>query len=391
MNKNSIMYVSGAIPPDITGSGIRALYQAEYLAKKSNIFILTNTKKKNNTDVECKRLINLNIDIRNPIFKFWNLFASIMLAPFHIIHIIILIYKNNVKIIHLFGFGMISTKTIIALRFTFNRNTNVIFEVTNDFIDSPNSIKKRLKGLYRFLFSSINGVIVQTNQSYMQWNSESASNFKVRQVFHPIDLLKFSPIEQQQKKETIESLGISDKFIVNYTGMIKGRKGIPEIIDTAEILVNEFGIDDILFLIVGKFQPKPYKDTIFELLKQKYLKSYFLFIDFNDRPERYMQISDLTIFMSKAEGLPKSPMESIACGVPVIMKNIEGTSNLIINDGNGQIINNSEEAAWFIKNYYDNKNDLEKASIKARMYAKKHFDLVKNMNRILAFYHGFDK
>ena len=71
--------------------------------------------------------------------------------------------------------------------------------------------------------------------------------------------------------------------------------------------------------------------------QQKYAHSNIKYLGHIEQPLKYLQASDFLISASVSEGLPNTVLESLACGIPVILSDIEPHRE-ILEEGNVGII-----------------------------------------------------
>jgi len=118
----------------------------------------------------------------------------------------------------------------------------------------------------------------------------------------------FKKINDQKKLDKIkEKYKIKDKFIF-YIGSIFNRRHLPEVIKAFEKVTDK--LNNYQFLIVGTNYTNQ-KLTGKFLLRYNYLEGQDLAALYN--------AADLTIYLSDYEGFGLPPLESIACGTPVII------------------------------------------------------------------------
>jgi len=117
----------------------------------------------------------------------------------------------------------------------------------------------------------------------------------------------FKKINDQKELDKVkEKYKIKDKFIF-YLGSIFNRRYLPEIIKAFEKISNK--LSNYQFLIVGTNYTNQ-KLTGKSILRYDYLKGKDLVSLYN--------AADLFIYLSDYEGFGLPPLESIACGTPVI-------------------------------------------------------------------------
>ena len=161
----------------------------------------------------------------------------------------------------------------------------------------------------------------------------------------------FKKIEDNKELiEIKEKYKIKDKFIL-YIGSIFNRRHLPEIIEAFKKISNK--LNNYQFLIVGTnyTNQKLFGKSI---LRHDYLKGQDLIALYN--------AADLTIYLSDYEGFGLPPLESIACGTPVITSNkasipeVIGQAGIYIKDNTD--INEISEAIYKGLTDYNLRQDL---------------------------------
>ena len=81
-----------------------------------------------------------------------------------------------------------------------------------------------------------------------------------------------------------------------------------------------------------------------------------------------ISVCDVGIMMSYREGLPRSIMEFMSCGKPVIGTNIRGIRDLIKNNVNGYLVEvgDARDTANKIEMLYNNYNLLQNMSMNCK-------------------------
>lgn len=143
-----------------------------------------------------------------------------------------------------------------------------------------------------------------------------------------IDLDKFKAPSPEEKRLARERLGISgNKFVLIYIAEFSKRKNHDMLIKAMEKLP-----ENIFLICVGDG----------ELLKacRKYsetagMDSRILFAGYSSDVIKYIYAADLCVSASRYEGLPFNVMECLACGLPAVVSDVKGNSDLIIHGVNG--------------------------------------------------------
>lgn len=96
---------------------------------------------------------------------------------------------------------------------------------------------------------------------------------------------------------------------------------------------------NIHYLICGK---GPEKDNLQRLARELNVEDRIHFLGFRKDIKELMKISDIFLFTTLQEGLPRSMMEAMASGLPCIASNIRGNVDLIDNEKGGFLIDSSD-------------------------------------------------
>lgn len=141
-------------------------------------------------------------------------------------------------------------------------------------------------------------------------------------VIYPSVSLKSSIISQVSKKK---ELGISpDDIIVTTVGRIAPEKNQRMLIQSAfEILKNN---KNITFLIVGD---GPLKQELMKYTEHSYYSKKILFLGNRRDVNELLYISDVFVLPSKHEGFPLSIIEAMQQGLPVIVSNVGGITEIV--------------------------------------------------------------
>ena len=215
---------------------------------------------------------------------------------------------------------------------------------------------------------------------------EAALNFKLKnngKVYYVpgvgINTQEYFDI-QVDKRKIREQLGLmEDDVICISMGDLIDRKNYKTAIQ-AIALAND---KKIHYLICGQ---GPELENLTQLVKDLQLEQQVHFLGFRTDIKELLKISDIFLFTTKQEGLPRSMMEAMASGLPCIASKIRGNVDLLENNVGGYLISYNDviECADKIKYLSKNKdvrNSFSLANIK-RIQKFDHKEVEKCIEKI---------
>ncbi|MGH2101405.1 glycosyltransferase family 4 protein [Aerococcus urinaeequi] len=172
----------------------------------------------------------------------------------------------------------------------------------------------------KYLSKVTNTLITINNEDFERSKSFNAQrNIYVPGVGVDLDIDRLSCSEVSRKKEELDVHG--DNIFVS-VGELNDNKNHRIVIEAFSKIEN----NDYLYLIVGK---GPNHEELQDLIEEKNLTKNIRLIGYRSDILEILQISNVFIFPSFREGLSKSLMEAMAVGLPAIVSNIRGNTDLI--------------------------------------------------------------
>lgn len=106
----------------------------------------------------------------------------------------------------------------------------------------------------------------------------------------------------------------------------------------------------------------PEKDRLVDRVNELGIENQVLFLGFRNDIKEILKAADIFLFTSLQEGLPRSLMEAMAVGLPVVASRIRGNVDLIV-DGEGGLLRDPTDIDGFAEAInslmYNNKTRLE--------------------------------
>ena len=236
------------------------------------------------------------------------------------------------------------------------------------------------------LLSHFTDVLITINEEDYQISKKmklkkNGNRYKVNGV--GINVKEYQDVKVDKEKIR-NALGFKkDDFICIGIGRIEANKNYEMTIKG----IVKANIDNCHLIICGE---GPDKESIKNLSKQLGIENKIHLIGYRNDIKELLSISDCYISTSKREGLPRALMEAMASGLPCIVSNIRGNSDLVENEVNGFLVSNTEDLKKYLFMIYDNKELRNKISLINREEIKR-FDTYCIKEKILEIYNVFGK
>ena len=143
--------------------------------------------------------------------------------------------------------------------------------------------------------------------------------------------------------------------------------------------------EKVIFDVVGDGEGR---STIEKEASNRGLGSMFNFVGFKSDLISYYKSAFIYLSTSKWEGLPLSVLESKSYGIPPVLSNVTGNSDLVVNGKTGFLyeLDSPFQAARFIKNLMENRELWEVLSEAAKEDTIKKYSLESSAAQLLALY-----
>ncbi len=143
-----------------------------------------------------------------------------------------------------------------------------------------------------------------------------------------VDIERFNPVTLSGRRTAMrDALGLSpDQPVACIIGRLVREKGYFELIDAFSSVVRE--MPEARLIVVGGALESDHDDAEREILRrvsERALDGVIKFLSFRDDIEEILCASDVFVLPSLREGMPRSILEAMAMGLPVVATNIRGS------------------------------------------------------------------
>ena len=200
-------------------------------------------------------------------------------------------------------------------------------------------------------------------------------------------------IAPRVKKVIIEGSGVDVNYFKykpfskkNITFLLIARllkdKGIFEYIEAAKIIKSK--IKNINFNLIGAIDSSNNRIDI-NYVKKNHNEEIINYLGFKENVRPYIAESHVFVLPSYHEGLPRSVLEAMSMGRPIITTQVPGCKETVVNNENGFLIPSRnvdtliKKMNWFI----NNKKEILKMGKKSRNLVEKRFSSKKINNKFI--------
>lgn len=187
---------------------------------------------------------------------------------------------------------------------------------------------------------------------------------------------KFNPgnisIDEVTRKRKELNIGVNDKVIM-FVGRLVKEKGIIELLEAFKGLENK---NYKLLLVGGLLSSERDKETYDYISRIVSENSSIIMAGSRSDINDVLYMSNLFVLPSYREGMPRSIIEAMAMGKPVIATNIRGCREEVVDGETGYLVEvgNSEQIKNKIIEILENLELERSMGIKARQRAEELFD-----------------
>ena len=253
-----------------------------------------------------------------------------------IIKLKIIINDFSPDLIHCITLKPILYTNILCLFNYKIRIVNAISGLGYLFTQKRNSIEKLIiKTLFKV-------IIKKSSAHYIFQNHQDLNEFKRLGIKNNYKLIRGSGVNQKELQYVRPKN--SKKLSITYTGRILKDKGVFDLIKAVELLPKHLK-SRIILNLYGKIDLKNPSHILEQDLKKKLLPELIIWHGPSNQIKKDLIETDIYCLPSYREGLPKSTIEAMAIGRPILTTNAPGCDDTVEEGVNGFKVNTGDYVA----------------------------------------------
>ena len=325
-----------------------AIVLANYLSDLYEVCLI-GLKKSNSKNIEINSkisLIDLSINNRNIFLRFLSLRKIIMKNKNENIQSIVISYCITADIFNFFLRSIYKIYSISSMRANFYKDYFYLY-----------GLKGYLLAVVHFLLiKRLDLVIVMTKSM-----SDLVKPYRIKNIIIPnfINEYHINNLNLQQSKTS------SSIYKLCFIGGLTKRKKIFLLIKTFEKLLKENL--QVELNIIGSGSER---SRCTDYINKKKLDKFIIMHNEIESPFNILSQSDLFILPSMSEGTSRAAMEALYIGIPIVIRDIDGNSELINND-NGKLFSSDEDLKKTIISAIDMLNKRNNQKIRKNLLPNK--------------------
>ena len=231
-------------------------------------------------------------------------------------------HRNDIEIVHFLNLHHVATPWMRRLR---RLGIATVFTCSMLGDLSPHGWKRMLQRFDRRLPLNQVDQVVAGSSVMRRYLEELGVSTPIRVIPNGVDLQKFRPIDSTAHKRRLRrELGLGQDWqVILAVGSITPRKGIDILVAAFARLSRRY--QNAHLVLVGPLlgargtATSAFHQRLRRTIETAGLEDRVIFTGIVNNVEDYMRAADLFVLASRREGMPNAPLESMACGVPVIM------------------------------------------------------------------------
>jgi len=354
-----IVLVSAAIPPVFSGAGHRFYKYAQRLERRAQLAFLVCLAFEEESYHDFRRELdekyivrmapegmpNVRVSsLRTFVLKLWRLLLLFLRVGW-----LLLRRRSQYDVVHVVSESWVCAFALFWAR-TLGRSA--IYEsslVGQDDLPAIMHAAGRVKVKY-WLLTRAHAYVAISPRLYNLFRTAGIRDDRLYLIGNSVQTDVFCPIDECSKTKLRKRLGLpEDGPTILFVGGIVKRKGADLLPEIFRRVLRDFPVATLL--LVGKEQWSAQSEGVGTLIRRE-LHDYIaagqvIIAGTVGNVHEYMQASDVFLFPSRREGFGTVLAEAMACGLPAVVRNIEGITSYILKDGVDGIIVSGDDTASY--------------------------------------------
>ncbi len=260
--------------------------------------------------------------------------------------------------------------------------------------DDPMTIRRRRLGRLRLGVLSLSDVVISLSAELNRSYAESGLSLsKLRWIPNGVDTTRFCPVPAAERQQIRERLGLPNpELLVTYVGVICPRKGVDWLLQAWRLVAQRQHRS--LLVLVGPWSgnlseiSESFVGELRSFLRENNMESRVLFVGRRDNVWDYLQASDAFVLPSRAEGLPNTLLEAMACGLPCIATRVGGITDVVTNEVDGLLceVGDVEKLANQVQGLAEDAARAQRIGVTARSTVERKFSMERVANTYSEMY-----
>jgi glycosyltransferase involved in cell wall biosynthesis len=196
---------------------------------------------------------------------------------------------------------------------------------------------------------------------------------RVIRMDNAIDAQQFVPcLDKSSAKKAFDMLALENKVVALYVGRLTSQKALPVLLHAMQRAL--LAAPNLHLLMLGQGEEE---DALIGLADELGLQQNVTFVGYIDDVRPYLNVADLFVLPSLAEGVSNSLLEAMSCGLACIATQVGGIAEVLSDGDCGLLVppGNIEALANCLIRLSSNSNERIQLGTKARQRILARYDI----------------
>lgn len=206
--------------------------------------------------------------------------------------------------------------------------------------------------LYRPLFARTDALIYVSRNQRRIWEERGYRSDHATVIHNGVDQCQFSPRSADRwREQTRTAMGFGPlDYVIGMCARLSPEKNHRQLVDAIGIL-RKRGLPAKALLVGGG----PTERSIAEYARSGGLQQHVVFAGLQEDVRPFISAFDVGVLCSVGETLPLAPLEIMATGIPVVISDVGGASEIVRNGETGFLfpVGDTESLVRFLETLFD--------------------------------------